>query len=357
MTNQNTVRAKVIRNGEVIREDYGPNSLTLYASYENGGFTGSNGMRPFPFLTNIGYLIRGVSVDYKNTSNPGSANRITANVLSSEYSVNPNGGLERVTNYVIPINEDGLYTALTVGATTPDRMHAYFTFEPSLDLISGDTVEVEYTSRVPWGYIPNQNGYTHVILPLFSGDVEVVYKDIDGNIVDTDMLPCVVNSQLLTKTTTGSTNHVTPLVCGSTMDARTNSTYLWISQTQQDPMREGLPANQALAGRTLVGGLNTTDVQSLSPEIGAHQYGFVGRTVEYTLDISAGGDPANIYMIAPALGTQPLTSGGAVRIFFPDRPIALDPEYSCSFKINLKTEWDPPQGFLDEFPNWVRPND
>lgn len=360
MTNQNMVRAKVIRNGKVIRTDEGPNSKTLRACYLDGGLTNQSsttfGAAPRPYSSNEGYLVQGTVVNYKTTTLADIPQRRAAVVVSSEYSPNASGGRKRTTNYSVSITTTGTYTAFVVGGGASFTIHAYFVFSPHLELIEGDTVEVEYVSICPWAY--NHTGgtpYVHTVIPLFVGDAVVEYQDVDGNPVSTDTLPCEVNTQLLRRFTNNSENHV-PLICGGTMRADTNSTYLRISQTQQDPQREALPANQPLTGRSLTATLDIQDIQSLAPEIGAFDYGYVGREVEYSLSISAGGSVGEVWMVAPSLGSTP-SDGGGVRLFFTDRPLVLDPEYSCTVSFKVRSEWDPPQGFLDEFPNWVRPND
>lgn len=232
----------------------------------------------------------------------------------------------------------------------------------------GDVVEIEYTTY--WEVYPGYDGSTpHPLIVAGSGSLNVVYRDIDGNETGTETRQYTVYAppyQYITSNTPEQNMNRPPAY----LSYGNQNREVLLSYEGMETSGSSYSSSYPRTGTTRTG-YAPVPADEYMPE---NPFGYCASVVRLEVYVPAGGNSDYVYQalrwIAPMgaytnAGTGTTVSGHLAAgnshllgtFFVLDSPITVPVESSAEFSIQVRYEWDPPQGFLDEFPDWVRPND
>lgn len=368
-------RSKGEKETHVAENDLTLRGARIFGLPENTGPYGSVSRTPGVYA-----CLNPGALDYKTSFISSGSGFLKSNSRSFvEYQeVVTDGGKRyqpRVDKYVFsesPVGSSDFHAVAFVNTATSPGVYTFANMASPVTVNPGDTVEIEYTTywEVYGNYDGDPNSVYHTYVELGSGSVDVELYDIDGNLVSSTPTPFTVHG-VLTVSTPGDTPDQNMNKSGVMRmedqpysrlsiapDLATDFTHLTSSFPKQ--------------GTTFEKGFTLEEADSLEPEIPGVAFNYVGLRAPWNINIPAGGTEVQIQAVlmsavngasdtptwsvnqrlaaAPSELTKPQ---GVVFVF--DSVIVAPIEYALTITGEASIKWDPPQGFLDEFPGWVRP--
>ena len=358
------VHARLVRGGKCIHEERGDNSLTFLGAAQFGRInTGALSSYPDVLENTLNGTIFETPVTYWDNQVPKSV-YTPSSVSTGTWEFVPGTGAVRVVKFTFsaftetPVTYRGY--AWSNHSSTSRYLYAYYNFETPLSLTHGDVLEVEHTLTIPYAYDPSQP-YPETTFELVNGTAEVVYKDVDGAVVSTDNIDVLLHAYVHYRApTTATAQQASRLNLAGRGAVSVSDVY--ISKT---PVSLPQPKPNTTAAYRLNN--QGRDVTYTGAEgVGASMPGATGSNlagnshismwVERTITVAAGGEDLPLHALyLPIIGGVAEYSG--LRMHFTSAPLIVPATHRLELTIRLNSQWDPPQGYIDDYPDWVHPSE